>query len=210
MEKLNVIKENIEEYYKIINDIINNYIKSKKRNYEILANIKEIIDNNDIINDIKKINNDNKYNDILGIYNKINQKEEVIIKSKNNKDLKEGNNIIKMNKTYQLIEENPIKEDNIINPFNKLKEIYGFYTEFISKLLSLKDKKIQMSSIIDINKFDYISTFIVFGNAFKKFMVRKNMIYIKNKYHLNLILNLFLKMLKNIFILKDIKNVICH
>ena len=203
IKKLNIIMENIEEYYKIINDIINNYIKNKKRNYEILKNIKEIIDNNDIINDIKRINNDNKFDDILGIYNKINQKEEIIIKSKTNINLKEGNNmnnnninnqndikdnnmnnnnnninnnihsnnnsinniknnnnmnnnnIIKMDKTYQLIEENHTTEINIKNPFDKLKEIYEFYKDFISKLLVLKDKKINIrSKIIDINKFD--------------------------------------------------------
>ena len=57
---LEIIKENIEEYYQIINDIIDNYILNKKRNYEELENIKEIIYNNNIINDIKKIKNDFK------------------------------------------------------------------------------------------------------------------------------------------------------
>ena len=74
IEKLNAIKENIKEYYKIINDIINN---------------------NDIINDIRRINNDNKYDEILGLYNKINQKEEAIIRNKTNIYLNEGNNIFK-------------------------------------------------------------------------------------------------------------------
>ena len=70
IQKFNIIKENIEEYYKIIKNITTNYIINKKRNYEILKNIKEIIYNNKIINDIKKINNDN-YNDFIDIYNKL-------------------------------------------------------------------------------------------------------------------------------------------
>ena len=69
IKKLSIIKENMEEYYKIINGIINNYIKNKKINYQILKNIKEIIEDNNIINEIKEINKDNKYDKINIIYN---------------------------------------------------------------------------------------------------------------------------------------------
>ena len=75
INKLNKIIENIEEYYKIINDIIEKYIKNKIINYQILININNIINKNSIINNIKIINNKNdKYNDIIDIYNKINNK----------------------------------------------------------------------------------------------------------------------------------------
>ena len=88
IKELEIIKEYIEEYYKIINDITDNYILNKKRNYEILENIKEIIYNNNIINDIKKMNNDFKYNNIIDIYNKINNIniDVIIYKINNNKD----------------------------------------------------------------------------------------------------------------------------
>ena len=135
IEKLNIIKENIEKYYKIINDIINNYIKNKKRNYETLKNIREILGNN-IINDIKKINNSNQYDDIMSIYNKINKKEEFILKSKINKIIEERNNIIEDYNISQPIEGKSVKEVNNKKPFYKSKEIYEFYKLFISKLFS--------------------------------------------------------------------------
>ena len=95
IKKLNIVKDNIEEYYRIIYGLINNYIKNKNKNQVILKNIKDIICNNNLINDIKKINNsENKYNNIINIYNKIkflniydeinslNHKNEIINKSK--------------------------------------------------------------------------------------------------------------------------------
>ena len=50
IDKLNKIIENIEEYYNIINEIINKYINNKKINYQILININNIINKNNIIN----------------------------------------------------------------------------------------------------------------------------------------------------------------
>ena len=52
INKLNKIIENIEEYYNIINEIINKYINNKKINYQILININNIINKNNIINNI--------------------------------------------------------------------------------------------------------------------------------------------------------------
>jgi len=69
IKKLSIIKEDIEEYYKIISGLINIYIKNKKRNYEILKNIEEIIEDNNLINEIKEINKDNNYDKINIIYN---------------------------------------------------------------------------------------------------------------------------------------------
>ena len=73
IEKLNRYKENINNFYQIYTEVINN-VDYKNRNYEILNNINEIL-NNDIINDIKRIveenNNKNKFNLILDISDKL-------------------------------------------------------------------------------------------------------------------------------------------
>ena len=74
IEILNIVRINMENYYKLSEYIINNY-NQKEKKYEILYNINEIINNNDIINDINIINNENdiknKFNNIFNIYNKI-------------------------------------------------------------------------------------------------------------------------------------------
>jgi len=122
INKLKKIKENIEEYYKIINDIIKKYINNKKRNYQILINIKNIINNNIIINNIKRINNNkNKYEDIIDIYNKIyninnnnninnNIKDDLLSNKKNTiKD-----DLLKHNKNNEILNNNKNKDNNII------------------------------------------------------------------------------------------------
>jgi hypothetical protein len=79
--KLNSIINNFEIYYKINEEIINNY-KSKERNYEILKNVSQISNSSvNIINKLNDINNDNdiidKLNKIFNIYKIMNTKEEV-------------------------------------------------------------------------------------------------------------------------------------
>jgi len=126
IKEIEIIKASIEEYYKIINEIIDYYINNKKRNYETLENIKEIIYNNIIINDIKKVNNDFKYNNIIDIYNKINNINIDIITYKiNNNENKIrifGDDFVKNNrdkikleiedKEYELMEYYTINNDN--------------------------------------------------------------------------------------------------
>ena len=80
IEELNTIKDNINNYYKLEEYMINNY-EPKEINYEIIYNINEIINNNnDIINDLNQINNNkkiqNKFYNIINLYNKkdINEK----------------------------------------------------------------------------------------------------------------------------------------
>ena len=75
IEKLNIVKININNYYIFIKNIINNY-DFKKRNYEILYNLNEIINYNiNITQDLIYINSsDNTKNqlfDIIKIYNKM-------------------------------------------------------------------------------------------------------------------------------------------
>ena len=66
---LNKVKDNIEIYYNIFLNIMNNY--GKERNYEILYNINEI-NNNQLLETIKEINNEYKYeikfNSLLNIF----------------------------------------------------------------------------------------------------------------------------------------------
>jgi hypothetical protein len=105
INKLNKIIENIEEYYKIIDNIIKNSINNKRRNYQLLISINNIINNNNMINNIKKINeNNNKYDDIIDIYNKIynNKNNENIDNDNNinNENIKNNNNNIIINYDY--------------------------------------------------------------------------------------------------------------
>ena len=69
---LNEVKENINLYYKIKKDIINAY-DNRNKNYELLTGLKDISNNNDIIEDINQVINQknilNKFNSILNIYN---------------------------------------------------------------------------------------------------------------------------------------------
>ena len=73
---INNVKENFENYYKLVDHIFNNYNKNE-RNYEIFNNVNELINyNNKVIIDINSIINnknlDEKFVNILNIYNKIN------------------------------------------------------------------------------------------------------------------------------------------
>ena len=65
IKQFNKVKDNLEIFYKINNDIINN-IGIKNRNYELISNLTKIC-NNDIIKDLEKIVNENNIN------NKINK-----------------------------------------------------------------------------------------------------------------------------------------
>ena len=74
VNKLNELIKAMNTYYEINKDLINNY-EMKKRNYQILQNIKEI-DNKEILNSIKKINAmnniTNKIINIIELSNQIN------------------------------------------------------------------------------------------------------------------------------------------
>ena len=78
MKKLDKLKEALDIFYEINNDILNKY-EMKNRNYQILKNI-ELIDNNEIFNRLKKINKvidfenkmfKDKICNIIDIYDKI-------------------------------------------------------------------------------------------------------------------------------------------
>ena len=86
INKLMKVKENIKIYYKIYNNIYNTYEK-RIRNYELYNNINEMNKNN-IIKEIKKINNEynikNKIINIIDIYNKMNEINTIDIYNKMN------------------------------------------------------------------------------------------------------------------------------
>ena len=126
IEQLNKVKKDINKYYQIIINIVNKY-DIRKKNYDILFNLKEISNNNDITEDINKINNENniknRFIHILNVYNKI-----------NNININDNNNIIDNNNNINdNINENI---NNNINTNNKNNEIK----------LTLKIEK------VDINK----------------------------------------------------------
>ena len=81
INQLNKIKENIEYYYNINNNIYNS-LKNKHINYELLYNYNQI-NKSDIINDINDIinNDNNRYQKLNEIYNKMNTKfiDEIIL-----------------------------------------------------------------------------------------------------------------------------------
>ena len=74
---LNEVMNKINIYYKINEDIINNY-NNKNINYEIIYNLNKIKDNN-IIEELKQIIEGNsivnKFNKIFNIYSKMNINE---------------------------------------------------------------------------------------------------------------------------------------
>ena len=116
INKLYKVMGNMEIYYKINENILNNYEK-KIRNYIMLQNINEI--NNNILEEIKDINDNinenNKINNILNIYDKM-----------VNKDITEINIIYDIDKRDKENEKDIIKifgDDFVKNNKNKCKMI---------------------------------------------------------------------------------------
>ena len=128
ISRFNEVTNKINIYYKIIEDMINNY-DNKNRNYEIIYNLNQI-QNNNINEELKKIIRCNniieKYNNILNIYKKMNHDEINLIY--NIKGLKElylfGANFVSKNKNNLKIiidgkEQDIIYKYNIENNNNK-------------------------------------------------------------------------------------------
>ena len=85
--KLNEIVINIENFYNMNLEVINIY-NMKKRNYELITNVKNII-NNSLIKDLEIIIHENnivkKYNNILEINNKLDKQR--LTKNNNSQQL---------------------------------------------------------------------------------------------------------------------------
>ena len=74
INKINKVKENMEIYYNIYNDMLNNFL-NKNRNYELIQNLNEITANNhNISKDIKIVIFEpiiNKFETLMDIYDKM-------------------------------------------------------------------------------------------------------------------------------------------
>ena len=114
INRINTVIKNIEIYYNISSNYINSY-DIKNRNYELLMNIKELI-NKDIINDINYINKNedlnNRFNKIFEIYDKIKYEPKIIdISSKRS-----------FNDNSVQLEENHIAPKNAQQPQSKIEK----------------------------------------------------------------------------------------
>ena len=92
INKFKKLQENLDLYYNINNNIINNYEKNKKRNYNLLVNLNNI--NKNIDSEISKLlyeyNYGNNLNKLIYLYNEINDENlEIEIKYNPIKDKKE-------------------------------------------------------------------------------------------------------------------------
>ena len=145
---LNNIIKNFEIYYKIYNDMINNYV-IQKRNFQILQNLNDINDYNinfikelDII--IKEKNINYKFEKIMNIWDKINLNEKDIIKNKEEvNDIKNKAKEDKEDKIYELNEINIKKILARISKVNPPKNKTGL--EIIDKYESFDIGKIKES-----------------------------------------------------------------
>ena len=156
---LNNTMDNIEIYYNLCNDILNNF-EIKKKNYYILQNIKEIFNYIEIIKkDLNKINNEknlnNKIKNIINISNAMTQKQ--------------NNNIINLENNNQIInnEENHINienENNIINEENDLKNLENDKEDIESRKYINKINHIFMKEPINLKyQLDIVETNDFFG-----------------------------------------------
>ena len=150
INRLEEVKENMNLYYNKSNNIINN---NNNANYELLQNIKEFCDNNNkIIEDIKEIINENninnKFNNIMKIYEKINNKIN-------------NNNII--------IAEIEIKEDDINKDIRIINSFEQYKRERIWKEDEEDDYKYENEKEIEENCKIKINNEIIQFNYFYKF-----------------------------------------
>ena len=140
--KLKEIKDNMDTYYNISTNIMNN----KNRNYEILRNINEFIKYNSvIINDIKVVINENdnnkKFENLMNLYETMNNNNyifaEIEIKKEDiNKNIRiinsfeqynRENNIKEEDDYYKYENENEIKDNCQIKINNKTIKFNYFY-----------------------------------------------------------------------------------
>ena len=131
---LNNVSLNIEKYYKIIFNLLNDY-DSRKRNYEILKNInsiKDFISNKDIENIINADKNYRfQFDNIIDIYHKINIKEIRLKKPiSSTKSITvifayQGNNTFVQCQTEETFAEIALKFTNVIGI--NINEFYFYY-----------------------------------------------------------------------------------
>ena len=185
IKKLNKILENMEKYYKIFVDI-NSNVESKKRNYELLKNIKEINNNDDIIKEMNEIINDNNINNklknIFKIYEKMNKEDtenvndEITLIYKLNKDNNSlklfGSDFVKNNKgncTLKYENDFELKETLDTKDISKTENYLIIKLKGINQITNANNMFNECSSLLsipDISKWD-TSKIIESDNMFK-------------------------------------------
>ena len=145
ISKLNEISDNFEMFFNICNEVVKDY-ETKKRNYQILKNIKELeqyklLLSKDIDKIIKEDNIFDKFYDIMDIGYKMENKNNI---KKNEKD-----KIIELNNKIITFENN-IKEDNkknadLIN--NLIKEIDNKQIELNNLKSNLSQKEEELRKL---------------------------------------------------------------
>ena len=150
--------ENVESYYTIYSDIINNYnYNNKNRNYQILKNINDIKDKI-IINDIKEISSENdkslKFKKIYEIFNKmIAKKAKNGTEATNNHktiDNKKINKINKANDKNKNINKNNKNDEYNINA-NKTYNRFYFQNLDLSKEIKKNSNQNNNKKNIKVN-----------------------------------------------------------
>ena len=150
ISKLNDVIKNIDEYFNIYKNIINNF-DARNKNYIILKNINDInVFNNDFMNKLNNIINDtninNKFKLLMEILEKIEYKEVKKTKEKESDKNDDDKDEIEMEKDNFLLAYDNItgKYENLdIEKYKKLKKLKSIKTEYnIGYIKILKDGRI--------------------------------------------------------------------
>ena len=157
--------ENFDIYYQISNNIMTNSFNIKRKNYEILYNIKNI-KNDDIVNDINRIINEKnitlKFNYMINIYNAIYNLENIKESSNGNGTLNNINGPLTNSPIAPSVVEKDIPQINIkIKIGSSVPKKFLFKgTDTIQKLInSLKIRSKNYSiSTEDRDIYDYSKT----------------------------------------------------
>ena len=163
---LNSVMNNINIYYKINEDIIDNYNNNENLNYETIYYLNQFKADDSILNELNKIiecnNIKDKFNNIFNIYTKMNIDELNIIYKVTNKEVKLFNeSFIKKNKNNcKLIineKEQELKEKYNFGLFSSKKDTLKIKLKGITNIINAADMFDNCKSLLslpDIDKWD--------------------------------------------------------
>ena len=163
---LNSVMNNINIYYKINEDIIDNYNNNENLNYETIYYLNQFKADDSILNELNKIiecnNIKDKFNNIFNIYTKMNIDEINIIYKVTNKEVKLFNeSFIKKNKNNcKLIineKEQELKEKYNFGLFSSKKDTLKVILKGITNIINAADMFDNCKSLLslpDIDKWD--------------------------------------------------------
>ena len=174
IKKLNKVMENMEKYYKIFINICSN-VERKKRNYELLKNIKEINNNDNMIKELNEIINDNnidnKFQKIFKIYEKMNKEDteveddEITLIYRLNKDNSSlklfGSDFVKNNKSNCFLKyENDfqLKETLDVKNISNKEDAVIIKLKGINKITNTNNMFEECSSLLSIPDIDKLNT----------------------------------------------------